>query len=217
MLSFPTYNESEPLTMRRNAMTHSDTYRVFDPWRPSPLVEKSREQIVSTHYFNVDRLELRGAGSVSLERYVLHENHGDTIGVLATTEDGSIPLVEQYRIPTHRWTLEIPGGHAIAPDERPLHVARRKLREEAGFEASEFTQFGRFINTPSFSTQYTALFYATGLTAVERGSLGPETPRSDVRLVSQDDAYDMVLNGTIVDAKTVIAILRLHTGLHLPE
>ena len=198
-------------------MTHTDTYRVFDPWRPSPLLEKSREQIVSTHYFNVDRLDLRGAEGVSLERYVLHENHGDTVGVLAVTKDGNIPLVEQYRIPTHRWTLEIPGGHANQSDERPLEVARRKLREEGGFEATEFAQFGRFINTPSFSTQYTSLFYATGLTAVERGSLGPETPRSDVRLVPQDDAYDMVLNGTIVDAKTVIAILRLHVGLKLSE
>ena len=189
------------------------TYRRFDPWRSSPVSEQSREQIVTTHYFNVDHIGLRAADGGAFERYVLHENNGDTVGVLAITPDGSIPLVEQYRIPTHRWTLEIPGGHAKDQAERPLQVATRKLREEAGYEARQFSQFARFINTPSFSTQHTSLFEATGLTPVERTEIGPESPRSDVRLVTPEDAYLMVVNGTIVDSKTIIAILRLHAGL----
>lgn len=33
-----------------------------------------------------------------------------------------------------------------------------------------------------------------------------------MRMVSVDDAYEMVVNGTIVDAKTMVAILRLKSG-----
>ena len=40
--------------------------------------------------------------------------------------------------------------------------------------------------------------------------LGPESPVSNVRLVPIQDAYEMVLNGTIVDAKSVIAIQHEH-------
>ena len=190
------------------------TYRRFDPWRPSPVSEQSREQIVTTHYFNVDHIALRASDGGTFERYVLHENNGDTVGVLGLTTDGNIPLVEQYRIPTHRWTLEIPGGHAKDQTERPLQVAERKLREETGYQAKQFSQFARFINTPSFSTQYTSLFQARELTPVERTEIGPESPRSDVRLVTPEDAYLLVVNGTIVDSKTILAILRLRAGLH---
>ena len=96
----------------------------------------------------MDRVAFSSAQVGQFERFILHENNGDTVGVLAVTADGKIPFVEQYRIPTHRWTLEIPAGHANAPSEQYLDVASRKLREEAGYEASKLTQFTRFINTP---------------------------------------------------------------------
>lgn len=104
------------------------------------------------------------------------------------------------------------GRSRQQPSERPTDVAKRKLAEEAGFDATKLTQFTRFMNTPSYSTQHTAIFFATGLTPASRQEIGPETPRSDVRMVSVDDAYEMVVNGTIVDAKTMVAILRLKSG-----
>lgn len=189
----------------------SETYRQFDPWRPSPVKEISRKQIVETHYFNIDHVCYESSQIGSFERYFVHENNGETVGVLAVTEDGMIPLVEQYRIANHCWTLEIPAGHANNPSERPTDVAKRKLAEEAGFEAKHLTQFTRFMNTPGYSTQHTSLFFATGLTPATRQEIGPETPRSDVRMVSVEDAYQMVINGTVLDAKSVIAILRLHS------
>ena len=145
----------------------NETYRQFDPWRPSPVKEISRRQIVETHYFNVDHVSYESNQIGSFERYFVQENNGDTVAELA---------------------------------------------EEAGFDATKLTQFTRFMNTPSYSTQHTAIFFATGLTPASRQEIGPETPRSDVRMVSVDDAYEMVVNGTIVDAKTMVAILRLKSG-----
>lgn len=193
-------------------MNDTQTYRKFDPWRVSPLKEESRKQIVSTHYFNVDQVSLSTPKAERFDRFVLQSTNGDGVGVLAQTDDGRIPLVEQYRIPNHRWTLEIPGGQAIRRNESTADVAARKLREEAGYTASSIVQFGRFINMPSFAAYHTSLFFATGLTPADRGSFGPETPRPDVRLFSLDEAYEMVVNGTIVDAKTIIAVLRLYAA-----
>lgn len=190
------------------------TYRKFDPWRPAPIREITRKEVLSSHYFNVDNVAFNSTEVGSFERYILRENNGDTVGVLALTQDGKIALVEQYRIPSHRWTLEIPAGHANSNSETPLEVAKRKLAEEAGFNAEHWSQFSRFINTPSFSTQQTSLFFATELTPVETQPLGPETPRSAVRYYTPDEAFEMVINGTIVDAKSIIAIMRYHQGLH---
>ncbi|MBT1180492.1 NUDIX hydrolase [Bifidobacterium sp. CP2] len=191
------------------------THRPFDPWRPAPLKEESRTQVLTSHYFNVDRVNFESPQAGNIQRTVVHVNNGDAVAVAALTDDGRIPLVEQYRIPIHRWTLEIPGGHANTPDERPLDIAKRKLREEVGYEAADIRQVARYVNTPGFSTQYTSLYYATGLTAVpdDLTQIGPETPRSEVRLYTIDEAYRMVVNGTIVDANSTIAILRLRCGL----
>ncbi|KAB5604506.1 NUDIX domain-containing protein [Bifidobacterium jacchi] len=190
----------------------NETYRRFDPWRVSPVKEDSRHQVVASHYFNVDEVTLSTPQAGTFQRYVLQGSNGDAVGVIAITDDDRIPLVEQYRIPTHRWTLEIPGGHATSPDEKTPDVAARKLREEAGYTATRLTPFCRFLDAPSFAAHHTSLFYATGLKPTDRGSLGPETPRPDVRLFTLDEAYEMVVNGTIVDAKTIIALLRLYTA-----
>ncbi|NEG69296.1 NUDIX domain-containing protein [Bifidobacterium choloepi] len=190
-----------------------ETYRRFDPWRSTPLKEESRESIVSNHYFNVDRVAFNSNEVGRFERLLLHKNNGDSVGVIGLTPDGKIPLVEQYRIPVHRWTLEIPAGHAVKKSESPLEVAKRKLYEEVGYEAANFVQFCRFINTPSFSNQCTSLFFASGLKEVGDGGITDAT-RSYVRFYTPQEAYDMVLNGTILDAKSVIAIQRLY---HSPD
>ncbi|PXY87945.1 NUDIX domain-containing protein [Bifidobacterium asteroides] len=188
-------------------------YRRFDPWRTSPVQEKARKQIMDSHYFSVDRVTFESSDNQTFDRSIVSEKHGDTIAVLAITDDGRIPLVEQYRLPTHRWTLELPAGHPLNDKEAPIDVATRRLREEAGYKAASFNQFARFINTPSFSTQHTTLFYAEGLTPVQPASLAPETPHQNVRLFTVAEAYDMVIAGTILDAKTTIAILRAKIGL----
>ena len=191
----------------------SQIYRRFDPWRPSPVEEKSRKQIMDSHYFSVDKVTYASSDNLQFDRSIVSEKNGDTIAVLAITDDGRIPLVEQYRLPTHRWTLELPAGHPLNDKEAPIDVATRRLREEAGYVATSYNQFARFINTPSFSTQHTTLFYAEGLTPVTPASLAPETPHQDVRLFTIDEAYDMVIAGTILDAKTTIAVLRAKIGL----
>lgn len=193
----------------------SETYRKFDPWRVPPVQEESRKQILDAYYFNVEDVDLSAPNFGHFSRRILREKMGDTVAVLALTEDKMIPFVEQYRIPTHRWTLEIPAGHATSAEEKPAEIAARKLQEEAGLQASEMSQIYRFINTPSFSTQHTAIFLARGLSEVKREAIGPESRRSSVRYISLDDAYDMVNNGTILDAKSIIAVLAAKASLAL--
>lgn len=99
----------------------NETYRQFDPWRPSPVKEIFRRQIVETHYFNVDHVSYESNQIGSFERYFVQELNGDTVAVLAVTEDGMIPLVEQYRLPTigGHWRFRL-GTPTILPNARPM-------------------------------------------------------------------------------------------------
>lgn len=191
-------------------MSRETTYRRFDPWRSTPICEESRETVIEGHYFNVDRASFDSATAGHFERFILHKNNGDSVGVIGLTKDGMVPLIEQYRIPVHRWTLEIPAGHAIEKDERPVDVAHRKLAEEVGYKAATMTQFCRFINTPSYSTQHTALYFAYDLTPIADRDQYASEARAQVRFYTPEECYHMVINGTILDAKSIIAIQRLY-------
>lgn len=186
----------------------TQTLRPFDPWRVPPLHEDNRKELLSGYYFDVDCVSMTSPDAGSFARKVLRMKRGDTVAVLAVTDDGRIPLVEQYRVPTHRWTLEVPAGHAKEDGETTHDVAVRKLRQEAGVEAGSIHQAMRFINTPSYSDHQTSIFIATDLKTVPRQTEGPETERSSVRWYTLKEAHDLVLAGTIVDAKSIIAILR---------
>ena len=69
------------------------------------------------------------------------------------------------------------------------------------------------MDMPGYSTQYTSLFYATDLTPAQVSDFGPETPRPALRLVTPEEAHQLVVNGTILDAKSLVALLSLHDGL----
>ena len=121
----------------------------------SPIREEKREQVLSTYYFDVDRVNLSNKEIGQFERYIVRENDGDTVCVLPVTENQEVVFIEQYRVPNHSWTLELPAGHATDPHQHPEEIAEMKLEEEAGYQASDFSQVVRFVNTPSFSTQHT--------------------------------------------------------------
>ena len=163
------------------------TYRRFDPWRSTPIQEEARETIVGGHYFNIDRVSLTSPTVGHFERLILHKNNGDSVGVIGLTKDGRVPLIEQYRIPVHRWTLEIPAGHAVDKGERPIDVAHRKLAEEVGYKAGVMTQFCRFINTPSYSTQHTALYFAYDLEPIDEREQYANEARAQVRFLTPQE------------------------------
>src|SRR5678816_1525211 len=59
--------------------------------------------------------------------------------IVAVTEEQKLLLVEQYRIPVHARTIELPAGiigdEPGSSDEAHAEAARRELIEETGFEA----------------------------------------------------------------------------------
>jgi ADP-ribose pyrophosphatase len=58
----------------------------------------------------------------------------DYVFVLAMTECGKVPLVQQYRIPLNRNSLELPAG-LIESNQTPLETAKKELEEETGLKS----------------------------------------------------------------------------------
>ena len=131
---------------------------------------------------------------------------GRAIGIVPMDDDDRVILVGQFRYPLGRYSWEIPEGGAGA-DEDPLDAARRELAEETGLTGDRWREIARADTSNSVTDEQALIFEVTGLRA---GVARPEpTEQIDIRAVPFEEALDMVLDGRITDAISVIAIQRL--------
>ena len=162
------------------------------------------EPIFSGHVFGVERRHLLADGE-PFDREVV--THPGAVAILALEADGSVILLEQFRATVDARILEIPAGTLDVAGEDPVDAARRELLEEAGVDARTMTALGRFRNSPGYSTQATTIFLAEDLTEVGRTPVGVEESEMAVIRVPLSEALEMVDDGRIVDAQTVLGLL----------
>ena len=85
----------------------------------------------------------------------------DWVNVVPITAAGRVVMIRQYRHGTGEIGLEIPGG-VIDPGEEPLAAARRELREETGYGASELAAIGQVAPNPALQDNRCYSFVARG-------------------------------------------------------
>lgn len=103
-----------------------------------------RETLLSTPWVEVASRVVRGmpGSDGDQEYYVIRPR--DYVVVVATTADGEILLVRQYRPAVDRVTLELPSG-LLDPGETPAEAARRELFEETGYVAHTVEPLGALL------------------------------------------------------------------------
>ena len=108
-----------------------------------------------------------------------HWEYVDRVGatgaalILALTAEDKVLLVEQYRIPVHAFTLELPAGiigdESGHEDESHASAANRELMEETGYSAEHMTPLCTGAACSGITTERVTLFQATGLRRVGTG------------------------------------------------
>jgi ADP-ribose pyrophosphatase len=99
--------------------------------------------------------------------YVDRVNATGAALILAVTAEGKVLLVEQYRIPVHARTIELPAG-IIGDQPGDAHegraaAARRELLEETGYTAEHIEALTTGPACSGITTERVTLFRATGL------------------------------------------------------
>jgi ADP-ribose pyrophosphatase len=167
------------------------------------------EEVYHGRIFDVSVYTIRERGQ-TYKREVVH--HPGGAGVVAVFDDATIALVRQYRHPAVRYLLEIPAGKIDAP-ERPEDCAARELEEEIGVRASSIEKLAEFFTTPGFCEEKLWVYLATGLIETAQNLEGDE--QLDIQRVSFERAFEMIADGEIEDAKTIIGITMAASRLGL--
>ncbi|MBX9634113.1 MAG: NUDIX domain-containing protein [Magnetospirillum sp.] len=167
-------------------------------------------------YFQMDRYRLRhrtfaGGWTAEITREIFERGHAVVVVLYDPIRD-EIAMIEQFRTGAlaageYPWLVECVAG-IIDPNESPEQVARRETVEEAGTEATDIFEVGKFIITPGGSSETVVLFCAR-IDATQIGGLhGLEHEGEDIRVFTLPltEAYAMVRDSRINNSMAVVAI-----------
>lgn len=162
----------------------------------------SRERVIyKGRIFTVKSEEVEIGGKV-LRRDVVY--HPGAVAMLVRDDKGRFLFVKQYRHPARDYLIEIPAG-TLEEGESPEETARRELLEEGGIVARELKFLTKFYVAPGYTTEIIHLYY------VDDFQITSNSPEEDedieILWIPESEALELIINGKIVDAKTIIALL----------
>jgi len=145
---------------------------------------------------------VRTAAGVVITRDIIL--HPGAVAILPLVDADQVCLLRNQRANVGGELLEIPAG-TLEPGEAPERAAVRELAEETGYRAGGWRKLCAFYPSPGCLSEVTHLFVATALTP---GVMRPEADEElEPLVVPWQQALAWVLDGTIRDAKTLIAVL----------
>jgi ADP-ribose pyrophosphatase len=130
--------------------------------------------------------------------------HPGAVAILPVVDAGHVCLVRNRRPVVGETLLEIPAG-TLEAGEAPEHAAVRELAEETGYRAARWRRLTAFYPSPGVLSETTHVFVAEELTP---GAMHLERDEDlQPQVVPWPQALAWVRDGTIRDAKTLVALL----------
>ena len=130
-------------------------------------------------------------------------DHQKGVGIIAYDGNDRLWMVSQYRIAVDKVMLEIPAG-LVESNEAPIETAKRELQEEVGFYPETIDFLFTMHSSPGFTNDKLLFFVAKDLKESKLDL--DEDENLEAKSYPIDELYNMVENGEITDAKTIIAI-----------
>ena len=146
--------------------------------------------------------------------YAARKGVSGIVGIVATTDDGKLLLVEQFRPPVGRRVVELPAGLAgdVAGQEHEAlaAAAARELMEETGYAARRLTEVAAGTASAGMVDEVITLFLATGLTKAGPGA-GDGSEQITLHEVPLDGAVDWLRRRT---DEGLLVDLKVYAGLY---
>jgi ADP-ribose pyrophosphatase len=164
------------------------------------------ETVADVGFVKLTKERVAAPDGEELTRFVVRHLGAVVVVPVDETGEGAL-LVRQYRVATDGDLLEVPAGKRDVEGESPEETARRELEEETGHRPGRLVKLAEFYNSPGFCDEYTYLFCALDLEAVD----GPRGVNAEERAMSVErvafaDVDALIASGQLCDAKSIIGL-----------
>ena len=151
----------------------------------------------------IEQRNVRLPNGLERQKVIVHPSNAVAI---LPIEGERCKLIRQYRYAIDDYIFEAPAG-ALEAGEDPIDTAGRELIEETGFAAQIIEPRGFIITTPGYTDEKIFLYEVRGLTPSQKFDKD-EDEVIEVVDIPVRDLNRMILDGTLVDAKTICLIYR---------
>ena len=183
---------------------HTETVNYNDNIDELAEVHVATEEIFNGKILHVIRDDVRIPNGEMASREVIR--HIGAVCIIPLTDENEVIVERQFRYPVNEIITEIPAGKLDYKDEDRLEAAKRELREETGYTATEWIDLGIFYPAAAYSDEKITLYLARGLSKGERELDADEF--IDVYKVPMEALIKDVMDGKITDNKTQMAVLK---------
>lgn len=187
-------------------------------------VEITKKETLYKGFFALNRYYFRhkkfdGSMTGEVVREIFERGHAVAVLPYDPIRDEVI-LIEQIRLAALEssktpWLLEVVAG-MIEKGESFEDVARRETEEETGVELKRCQQVISYLASPGGTTERTAVMIGEVDTSQAKGVHGLPEENEDIKVhvVSREQAYRWVEDGTIDNAAAIIALQWLELNFH---
>ena len=157
----------------------------------SPFRILGSETVVDTGFIRLANLEVEGEGE-RFTRLVVH--HPGAVVVVPVAADRDL--------------LEVVAGKRDVEGEEPETTASREMHEEIGRRPGRLVKLCEFFNSPGFCDEYTHLYVALDCEELDApAAVNAEERALTVERVHLDEVDDLIADGRVVDAKSIVGLL----------
>ena len=180
------------------------------------IIRIHTRETLSESWFKLEKVSFaqrrRDGSHQALEREVYHNGPGAAVLPIDQAR-GTVLLVKQLRIPVYvngdaPLVIELCAGIVDAGDA-PIETARKEAEQEMGYRLRDIRKVFELYMSPGSSAEKLHLFvaaYGPGDQVTAGGGLPAEGEQIQVIELPLAQAWEMVVAGQIVDAKTVLML-----------
>ncbi len=163
----------------------------------------STKKVYSSFFIDLyeDTLDIDGKNKIYIRG--IRKDYSTIVPFISNDE---IMVIKSYRYLVDSVQIEVPSGY-IDDGESAQQAALRELKEETGFNARKLIPIGTYTTDYSMFKQKGNLFVAYDLVKEGEQSLGI-MEKIDVQILNVKEIMDMLLEGKVMNAASIVALYR---------
>jgi len=179
-------------------------------------IKNIKKEVLSNNWYTLNKFtfdfQLQDGTWSTQMRESYDRGNGAAI-LLYNTKKGTILLTKQFRMPTYvngnkdGFMIEVCAG--LLDDDSPEACIKKEAEEETGYRIGNVKKVMEAYSSPGSVTEILYYFiaeYSEDMKVSEGGGLEDEAEDIEVLEVQFNKAIEMINNGEIKDAKTIILL-----------
>lgn len=174
-----------------------------------------KHTLAETNLFKIEWVDIDFANGKVSQFQLVWFNHVDEdlagwVMICAyNNQSKEILLIEQFQLAIWWRTLVFPRGWLMT-GLSTQESAQKELLEETWYLAGHWVQLATIYSSPWYFNQKTTIFFCHSLTSSSETVAWDEFEDINVHKVLLKDAVEMVMNWTIIDARTISGIMMVN-------